>query len=314
MSDQLFVSIVVPVFGCANTLNELCDGLVALEGDDLRMEIILIDDASTDGGGQVAKAIEHRLAQCHSIHLPRNFGQHWATSQGITQSSGDAVVVMDCDLESSPRDVPKLLKELSVSTLCVLGSSSAKGTRSLLRHSLRKIYGVMLSKCYGNDLSGLGFNSFSFAAFNGEFIRDIVRQNSPYDPLSIKVLDSGVLIKSVRVEAQQSGRRSSYSLFENALLAFKSVVLAGKGFQVQCVRGLTWLTGTLGGTIIAIPLFYSLQFNSLILVILGLFAATLAVTGLAVFLSLLASIVLSSLNQTRLAKFSAISHESNHVE
>lgn len=314
MSAQQFVSVVIPVFGCASTLSELCDGLVALESDGLRLEIILVDDASTDGGGQVVQSIEHRLAQCFSILLPRNFGQHWATSQGIAQSSGDAVVVMDCDLENSPEDVPKLLSELSGATPCVLGSSSAKGTRSLLRRSLRKIYGVMLSKCYGNDLAGLGFNSFSFAAFNGQFIRDIVRQNSPYDPLSIKVLDSGVLIKSVRVEALQSGRRSSYSLFENALLAFKSVVLAGKGFQVLCVRGLTWLAVTLVGTMFAIPLTYSLHVKYLIPVVLGLFAFLLAVVGQVIFLSLLASIVLSSLNQTRLGEFSALSHPSKHAK
>lgn len=314
MNNQLLVSVVVPVFGCARTLDELCDGLVALESDELQLEIILVDDASTDGGGQVVLSIQQRLAQCQSILLPRNLGQHWATSRGITQTSGDAVVIMDCDLENSPNDIPKLLNELSESTLCVIGSSTVKGTRTLLRHNLRKIYGVLLSKCYGNDLAGLGFNSFSFAAFNGQFIRDTVRENSPYDPLSIKVLDSGVMIKSVRVEAQQTLRRSSYSLFENLLLAFKSFVLAGKGFQVLCVRGLAWLATSIVGIVLAIPLAILFDFNSLIPIVLGLVAFSLAVTGLVIFLSLLISIVLSSLNQSRPVKISAVSIASNQAE
>lgn len=307
MSSRLLVSVVVPVFGCASTLDELCDGLVALENEDLGLEIILVDDASTDGGGEVVHAIQQRLAQCHAIRLPRNFGQHWATSRGIAQTCGDVVIIMDCDLENSPEDVPKLLNELSESTLCVLGNSSVKGTRTLARHVLRKLYGVVLSKCYGNDLVGLGFNSFSFAAFKGQFIRDIVRENSPYDPLSIKVLDSGIQIKSVEVKVRQTGRPSSYSLFENALLAFKSVVLAGKGFQVICIRSLTWLAVTLVGAILAIPLVYSLHLKLLIPIVLSLFAFSLAVTWLVVFLSLLTSIVLSSLNQSRPVRTSAAS-------
>jgi dolichol-phosphate mannosyltransferase len=300
MTNRSLISVVVPVYGCVATIEELCKRVTALENVNLAIELILVDDSSIDGGRDIVATLTTVYPQCHSILLPRNFGQHWATSRGILETSGDQVVIMDCDLENKPEDIPKLVAELSDQCLCVLGSSSTRGRRSILRQVLRKFYGRMLSRCYQNDLVELGVNSFSFAAFDGRFIREVVGGNSPYDPISIKILDSGVSIRVIQVlSSPSSSRRSSYSTSENLLLALKSLILAGKGFQILCVKGLAWLVAI---SIVSVPTFmwFALKARgSIVSLILGLVVTAVFTVGSGIVLALLTSILLSSLNQNR---------------
>lgn len=300
MTNRSLLSVVVPVFGCAATIEELCKRVIALENADLAVELILVDDSSIDGGREILATIDTHYPQCRAILLPRNFGQHWATSRGILESSGDRVVIMDCDLENKPEDIPNLVAGLSDGYWCALGSSSERGRRTYLQQVLRRLYGNMLSLCYRYNLVELGFNSFSFAAFDGQFVRRIVSENSPYDPISIKILDSGVPIQVIKVLSSQSpSRRSSYSLSENLLLAFKSLILAGKGFQTLCIRGLAVVVTM---SVVSLTLFLWLALktgSSFGSVILGLTLAILFTLGAGIVLALLTSIVLGSLNKTR---------------
>lgn len=300
MTNQSLLSVVVPVYGCVATIEQLCKRVTALENEDLAIELILVDDSSIDGGRDILATIDTQYPQCRAILLPRNFGQHWAISRGILETSGDQVVTMDCDLENKPEDIPRLIAELSDENLCVLGSSSARGNRTIIRQVLRRLYGSILSRCYQNDLVELGFNSFSFAAFDGKFIREIASNNSPYDPMSMKILDSGAPIRVIEVlTSPNSSRRSSYSPTENLLLAFRSLLLAGKGFQMLCVKGLAWLVAI---SIVSVPAFmwFILKTGSSIgSLILGLVIATIFTLGAGIVLALLTSMVLSSLNQTR---------------
>ncbi len=300
MTNRSLLSVVVPVYGCVATIKELCKRVTALENANLEIEVILVDDSSVDGGRDVLATIDTHYSQCRSIFLPRNFGQHWATSQGILLTTGDQVVIMDCDLENKPEDIPNLIAELSDTNQCVLGSSATRGRRNIIRQVLRRWYGSTLSRCYQTDLVELGFNSFSFAAFDGQFIREIVSSNSPYDPISIKILDSGIPIRVIKVSSSPSSpRHSSYSTLENLLIAFKSLILAGKGFQVLCVRGLAWLVAI---AIASVPAFmwFVLTAGSLIgSLILGLVVAAVFTFGAGIVLALLTSLVLSSLSYAR---------------
>lgn len=291
---------IVPVYGCAATIEELCKRVTALENVDLAIELILVDDSSIDGGSEILATIDAHYPQCRAILLPRNFGQHWATSRGIQESAGDQVVIMDCDLENKPEDIPNLIAELSDKYLCVIGSSSVRGSRTITRQVLRGLYGSLLSNCYRHDLVELGFNSFSFAAFDGKFIRGIVKDNSPYDPISLKVLDSGSPIYVVElITTPNSSRRSSYSPSENFLIAFKSLILAGKGFQVLCVKGLAWLAAIATVSIPAFTWFFLNTDSSIGSLIFGLVLATVFTLGVGVALALITSIILTSLKPTR---------------
>ena len=76
MTLAISLSVVVPIYGCVGTIDELCQRVVALENNEMAIEVILVDDASRDGGTEILSTINARYPQCRAILLPRNFGQH----------------------------------------------------------------------------------------------------------------------------------------------------------------------------------------------------------------------------------------------
>lgn len=111
------VSIVVPVYSGADYLEKLVeavkvlrDGLATENAPVAVAELILVDDASTDGSSQLIDWLASENYWLVPLHLSRNFGQHAATIAGILHSSGDWVVTMDEDLQHPPDRVPQLLR------------------------------------------------------------------------------------------------------------------------------------------------------------------------------------------------------------
>lgn len=72
-------------------------------------EIIFVDDGSTDGTSEALDALCEREPTVRVMHLSRNFGQQAALSAGLDAASGDAVVLMDCDLQDPPELIESLM-------------------------------------------------------------------------------------------------------------------------------------------------------------------------------------------------------------
>jgi len=102
------LSIIIPVYNEKPTLQELVNRVQKVK---LNKEIILVDDASTDGSRQIVK----KLAQnpgIKAIFHDRNQGKGMAIRTGIKHSQGDYTIIQDADLEYDPRDYLKLLKPI----------------------------------------------------------------------------------------------------------------------------------------------------------------------------------------------------------
>lgn len=103
-------SVVVPVYRGRETLDELCGQLIRFfERRGASFEIILVDDASTDGSWEKVRDLAAGVPQVKGIRLMRNFGQHNATNCGLSHAIGDWVVTMDEDLQHGPGDIEKLI-------------------------------------------------------------------------------------------------------------------------------------------------------------------------------------------------------------
>jgi glycosyltransferase involved in cell wall biosynthesis len=74
-------------------------------------EIIIIDDGSTDSSWEKIEKIGEQNYKLKGIKFSRNFGHHYAITAGITESTGDWVVVMDGDLQDRPEVIPDLYKK-----------------------------------------------------------------------------------------------------------------------------------------------------------------------------------------------------------
>jgi len=107
--DAAVLSVVVPVYGCADCLVALHDRLsrsVVSVTD--RYELIFVDDRSLDGGWEVLRSLARRDPHVRAFRLSRNFGQDAAITAGLAQARGEWAVVMDCDLQEAPEDIPRL--------------------------------------------------------------------------------------------------------------------------------------------------------------------------------------------------------------
>lgn len=103
------LSVVVPVYGCAGCLLALHERLVRSVAQITdSYELVFVDDRSTDGGWEVLQRLAAADERVRAFRLSRNFGQDAAITAGLAQARGDRAVVMDCDLQEAPEDIPRL--------------------------------------------------------------------------------------------------------------------------------------------------------------------------------------------------------------
>ena len=107
------ISIVIPVFNGAATIGPLVDQLTCHYGDNPELEIVLVNDGSSDHSARICRElVESYPSFVRFLDLSRNFGEHQAILAGLNRTSGDAVVIMEDDFQSSPDDVAKLVAAL----------------------------------------------------------------------------------------------------------------------------------------------------------------------------------------------------------
>jgi polyisoprenyl-phosphate glycosyltransferase len=110
MSEPYF-SVVVPVFNEEENLEELHAGLVAVMQRLGAYELIYIDDGSTDGSRGFLEALCRQDANAKLISFSRNFGHQPAVSAGLMHARGDAVAIIDSDLQDPPGILPSLFSK-----------------------------------------------------------------------------------------------------------------------------------------------------------------------------------------------------------
>jgi len=103
------LSVVIPVYKAAGCLHELHRRLTAalapLTED---FECLLIEDCGGDDSWQIIRDIARADPRFKGVQFSRNFGQHYGITAGLDYCSGDWVVVMDCDLQDAPEEIPRL--------------------------------------------------------------------------------------------------------------------------------------------------------------------------------------------------------------
>jgi len=127
---ELTLSVIVPAYNEAPTIASV---LRQLREVPLPLEVIAVDDGSTDGTGAALDRLQAAGLVDRVIRHPINRGKGAAFRSGIAAATGDVIVAQDADLEYDPRDLPKLLAPIRAGQAdAVYGSRFQGGPRRVL--------------------------------------------------------------------------------------------------------------------------------------------------------------------------------------
>lgn len=169
------ISIIIPCFNEEKTLKNCVDRVLEIADDDLSIEIIIVDDCSSDRSLPIALDLEKKHPEIAVIHHEKNQGKGAALRTGFQKAGGDFVAVQDADLEYDPMDLKKLLVPLIEDKAdAVLGSRflSAGAHRVLyFWHSLGNRFLTLLSNMF-TDLNLTDMET-CYKVFRREIIQSI---------------------------------------------------------------------------------------------------------------------------------------------
>jgi len=171
------LSIIIPVYNEFETiinLLEIVKGVKLI--NNLEKEIIIVDDFSTDGTGDLLKNLgkEHKI-----IYHPKNQGKGAAVRTGLKEATGDIIIIQDGDLEYNPQEYNDLLKPILAGEAAVV-----YGSRFLKKHQSR----------YRLFYQGNLFLSWLLSFLHGQKITDI---ETCYKMIKREVMD-GITIEANR--------------------------------------------------------------------------------------------------------------------
>jgi glycosyltransferase involved in cell wall biosynthesis len=131
---RALVSIIIPMLNERDGLRALFDRIQRAVADtDADWEMVVVDDGSTDGTREVVAQELMRFARWQLVLLSRNFGQQPAYRAGIDHANGDAVILLDADLQDPPELISQLLEKWRAGFKVVTGCRTSREERGLRR-------------------------------------------------------------------------------------------------------------------------------------------------------------------------------------
>ena len=114
MQQPVDISIVIPLLNEEESILSLNSWIFkVLKTDSFSFEIIYIDDGSSDGSWNAIESLSKKNQNVRGIRFAKNFGKSQALHAGFKSTKGKYVVTLDADLQDSPDEIPKLIKNLN---------------------------------------------------------------------------------------------------------------------------------------------------------------------------------------------------------
>ncbi|MFJ2691280.1 glycosyltransferase family 2 protein [Pseudomonas sp. NPDC087336] len=203
------VSLIVPVFNEEQAINLFYQAVRReLKLDGTEVEIVFINDGSTDGTAAQASALAQMDEQVMLINFSRNFGKEPALFAGLEYASGDAVIPMDVDLQDPISVIPRLIEQWQKGADVVLAKRRDRTSDSYLkRHSAALFYHLLNRISYTRIEENVG----DFRLMDRKVV-DVIR-TLPEHQLFMKGVLSWAGFNTVVVEYERAERVAGSSKF-----------------------------------------------------------------------------------------------------
>lgn len=195
------LSIIMPVFNERATLSEILSQVRAVDLPGVEMEIVAVDDGSTDGSGDILRE-EAEAGGMLVLQHEENRGKGAAVRTAFKHATGDVLLIQDADLEYDPREYPTLIRPIQEGRVAVVYGSRFLGPRKamLFWHMLgNKLLTLTTNILYNTILSDM---ETCYKCFRTDVVRDIPlhAKRFEFEPeITAKVLKRGHRIFEVPI-------------------------------------------------------------------------------------------------------------------
>jgi glycosyltransferase involved in cell wall biosynthesis len=204
------ISIVSPVYRAEKIVPELVRRIKAsVETLTMDYEIVLVEDCGPDKSWQAIQEICKNDKKVKGIKLSRNFGQHYAINAGLHHANGDWVIVMDCDLQDRPEEIPALYAK-ALEGFDVVQARRKQRQDTFFKRVTSKVFYGMLTYLTGTKHDSSIAN---FGIYSQKVIAAILSMNETikYFPTMVKWVGfPTVTLDVIHAEREEGG--SSYNL------------------------------------------------------------------------------------------------------
>ena len=215
------ISIVSPVHNEASGLNDFVSEVSqAIKSRGYFWELILIDDGSKDESWGVIEDICGRNSIVKGIKLSKNYGKDWAIQAGLRAATGDAVIVMDSDLQHPVSVISDLLNEWTNGFDIVIAKKTSRPDQSAIVKAGANIWGKLFS-----NLSGISIhNTTDFRLLSARAKSEVVSRsgNRPF----FRGDSSSIGFKTITVEFEPAERihgKTKFNFSNLFQLAIRSI-------------------------------------------------------------------------------------------
>ena len=234
------LSVIIPAYNEQQNIVNISSVVSSLlEENNIKYEIIFVNDGSRDNTWDVISRICNKNKNIKGFNFSKNFGKEAAIFAGLTYATGDCCAVIDADLQHPPQTLIKMYEKWQEGYEIVEGVKASRGKESFLHKLAAKNFYSLISKATNIDMS----RASDFKLLDRKAVN--ILRAMPEKHIFFRALSSWVGFKTTSVEFHVQEREageskwSTYSLFKYALTNITSFSTAP--MQIVTLSGIVFL-------------------------------------------------------------------------
>ena len=216
------LSVVLPAYNEEQMLAKTCRTLKKiLDLAEINYELVIVNDGSTDQTWKIIEETAEKDRNVTGVHFSRNFGKEAAIVAGLAQASGNAVAVMDCDLQHPPEVLVKMYRLWEQGYEVVEGIKKSRGTETVFHRKSAGFFYRIMSRATGFNME----NASDFKLLDRKAVESVL--SMPERSMFFRATSSWVGFKSTSVLFEVQEREAGEAKWSTGSLiryAFRNIV------------------------------------------------------------------------------------------